>query len=341
MSRSDWSKRPLSVLQLLYAGFDAYSMHLCYNKIIKLNKEEITALFDKENNAFTKKHKLKSDLAKEQSLKIKISFIISFNGNLKNSGSLRNQEVDPMKFIPHDEYSAKHSLFHMYLALRKVELINGHDPNGNNNDDSYRCIQCNKILSNKTDTIEHLWSYHYNDIPSIYFLWQSPAYLCGCIKQIALASQNFVTEEDHLKCTICGKHLQKFRNLYTHFRMFHMVNQAPSEKVENEDNKSTELTVEDYSKVDSNIDLKLILYEHLNKTGKIDKDEKKCRICEKFLNDQKSLKNSESIQTSSVKIVDPRVHFDNESDLINHCWSNHPGIFISLWKHRPSPYPKD
>ena len=90
-------------------------------------------------------------------------------------------------------------------------------------------------------------------------------------------------------------------------------------------------------------DLKQILFDHLNKTSKINKEKKICHICESFLaeKDESSPNQQQPFSTSSVKIADPKVNFETEEELIEHCWNNHPGIFISLWKHRPSLYPKD
>lgn len=304
VSRSNWSQRPLSIQQLLYAGFDAYAMLLCYNKMTTISVDELISLFPKPDVVYTKKHKLKSEIVVEHPIKLKTKFNLSFADLTLNPLYLRNQEIEAMHFIPHEEYNTRYSLFYMYFAENLVVK----------NNEQYECKPCNLTFQTKEEVMDHLWSQHTDSIPKIYFLFQSPSYIIGCIKQIDLANDCLILDGNQVKCKICGRSFTKFRGLYTHCRMFH-AGVEPETKA---------------------VNIKHILFDNLSKTGKIDKEKRICHVCEQYL----SAENSQTPSTS-VKILSPAVSFDSEDQFLEHCWMNHSGVFISLWKHRPSPYTRD
>ncbi|OHS95930.1 Zinc finger, C2H2 type family protein [Tritrichomonas foetus] len=287
ISCSDWSHRPITIQQLLYCGFDAYAMYLCYQKLKSPDFDYQNYLNQPENNSSTTRKLVKT----QRSIKLKTKFIVEYSEKNELIDSLRKSENS---FLPHKEYNTKYSLFYAFLAQKRISMKN-----------HYICKDCQLEVSSENEIIDHLWNFHFNEIPSIYFVWQSPDYLKGCIKQIEIASNNLIQEENHVKCKECGKTLQEFRGLYTHCRMFH------SHSIEGTDN----------------LNLKLLLYEFYKKTKKISYAQSiggqlieesvdkamKCEICDLL--------------------------FIDENKMIDHCWNSHSEVFISLWKHRPSLYP--
>ncbi|OHS96142.1 hypothetical protein TRFO_37704 [Tritrichomonas foetus] len=303
VSCSDWSQRPISIQQLLYAAFDVYSMYKCYS-ILKTSKNlpELFYCTNSNQNHGQNLHSNKVSLQKKLKLLYeieKVEFDELSNQEMSISmKSLRNQDKNPVNFIHHDIYNTKWSLFYMLLDQKLVENFNNHQ---------FQCLICNISFDDKNLLINHLWDVHSHFIPQIFYLANSNDsnyYL----NKIQNAVNHEIYENNTVVCKECKMKVKNFRILYYHCSILH--------NRKNLDQTNTNEALNNFKTFENNnLTFKSLLYQlFVTQKYVINANNKfHCNLC--------------------------NLNFLNEKLLIDHCWSIHPGVFISLWKNKPSTYP--
>lgn len=298
VSRSNWENRPLTIKQILYASFDSYGMHRCYEVLCQrygeeLSKEYLPIVHQPAPNRCTQKKEkenLKQNFAIEnefvygtsQQIHIRCSYDVKFTSVESQQNLLRppNSNI----FIPRANYSTQYSLLeHFYF--------NG---NATKNDNHFTCQKCHLDFDTEEGLCSHVFYVHASDILEVYYPAQVPIYWLNCINQVILADNAMVMDPENkkraiFKCGNCQKAFTEFQQYYSHYRMFHY-------KFNNE--------------ISSLPDLPSILLAHLRKSGNVGGNT--CLVC------------NES--------------YENEELLKKHLWEEHGTYFTSLWKHHPRPY---
>ncbi|OHS96697.1 hypothetical protein TRFO_09863 [Tritrichomonas foetus] len=263
VSCSDWSKRPLSVKQILYAAFDAYAMRRCWEVLVKKFKEsEVietpivvkSKIRQKDENG---KHTVRKKRGKtgrtvpqmKKQFKPKFFFNVDF-ADVNDYLYLLNNDTDPKKFISRANYNPHESLTSRILCLNEIE------------NDFCRICHLNikeKDPENTNYLNDHIWKHHCNQIPAVYFPDQSPSYHNLILLEVHYANTHceVLNDTNEIKCTECQRIFPSFQCFYTHCKLSHtnMMNK------------------------DKTLSIKEILFEHLIITGKYDNETKICKIC--------------------------------------------------------------
>lgn len=205
ISRSDWSLRPLSVKQILYAAFDAYALYLCYKKLVEIyHRPGVIVKAPKEKIVKGKKQKEKIVLEPQNTRTIHVRF----DTDVPYRGPEIFRDITDLKnvYSPQDEYGPKFTLVN---HLQATGHINGHF-----------CIDCNQ---NYDDMLRHCWENHCACISHIYFPIQTPGFLYKVAQEIELSNMKITINEDGTAtCGICGKVCPRIHMAYSHIRLDHL-----------------------------------------------------------------------------------------------------------------------
>lgn len=249
VSTSDWSRRPLSTKQILYAAFDAHATYLCFHELLKryggpLVMETAVVIKRKREKEKTQPiikasgQRRKPQMMKQ--FKPKIDFRVKFVDVMKKLYLLKTNE--PPIFEPRPAYNPKQSLFNRWKTHQKVV--------GN------FCVECGQEYE---DIIEHVWNAHYSELSYVYFPDQTPKYNEMCLQQIQIADERvkLIENSDQVICTTCNRQFPSFHSFYAHCRIQHAI--TPDMNITS--------------------DAKQLLLQHLMTLKQI--EDTKCKICDK------------------------------------------------------------
>lgn len=192
VQRSDWSVRPLSILQILYGAHDSYAMLQVYRKIVEKYGEEIKV----DLNQKSEKDKKKKEIRKKVDKNVNCHFV---DLNRINLDDCNDDEIDEL--LSEEPPSLKEQLFK--LMVKKGEKVKDEDscfiqydneilplllPTQTKekrnqvlericltadlllrgivlcrNNEKFRCNICFKFLKDPVALIQHCFSRHSND----------------------------------------------------------------------------------------------------------------------------------------------------------------------------------
>jgi hypothetical protein len=239
VSCSDWSQRPLTVQQILYAAFDAYAVYQVYREV--LNRFggppyiETALVIKKKTRHASEKTKSKGGRRKPQLVKqVKPKFDPSVSFVDLSTFSSLLLSPDEAEFVPRSDYSPRQSLFEYLRAYDEIEC------NGNH----FRCNLCSRELIESP--VEHAWLCHFDCIAAVYFPDQSPRYLELALRQVhlAIAACERVSSADTLmRCAGCGRQFPTFHAFFRHNRLMHPADVDDSVRTDPRDLIAEYLTV--------------------------------------------------------------------------------------------------
>ena len=219
ISCSDWSLRPLSVLQVLYAAFDVYAMHLCYFELQRrFNEYEfiVTPLVARRSAKLNQHQKPKVEkkmtpISAKRTLYHMGSDVVPAFLDECDFVQYVKQDFEIEHFEPFESYTTKSCLYHRMKALNRIE-------------NDRRCVDCGLLFPNREELEAHLWSEHADEILKMFYLRQTPSFIAQLINQVVIAEMNIAKDkrDGPIKCKECGMTFNCFRALYTHCRIRHL-----------------------------------------------------------------------------------------------------------------------
>ena len=227
ISRSDWSKRPLTSKQILYSAFDAYGIYLCY-KVLKA-KFKKPGIFDPSKQ---QKHKIKDTQQKQH------KNVNENKGETWSSKVFRNERVFHLRFDPDvplrgfeifKEVKRDKPIFEEREIYNPMETLFSF-MNATNKIKNNFCNLCNKSFD---DIKLHCWVVHSDFIPHLYFPIQSDKFY-GRIKEEVFIGNNAIHLEGHeFKCGICERKHNNVHKAYSHIRLDHIDYVKGNEEAQN------------------------------------------------------------------------------------------------------------
>ncbi|EAY00495.1 3'-5' exonuclease family protein [Trichomonas vaginalis G3] len=218
MTTSDWTKRPLSVKQILYAAFDVYGLFLAVKSLKMKYKSQKIVQPPKQKSKKDRKRKDKTEKVKKEptpkSYRPVFTTDVAYRGSeIFDKSIIRKEKI----YEPTKEFGPKQTMLNHYLATGEVT----------NN----FCHICQKEFD---DIKSHVWDFHGEIIPNLYFPCQTPSYLKRVIHEIILGLSVFKeVEENNWECQICHRKLNTIHIAFTHARLEHakMIKQMPDMKL--------------------------------------------------------------------------------------------------------------
>jgi hypothetical protein len=212
VSSSDWSQRPLSTKQLLYAAFDAYAIFRVYWEIRGRfgggDVIETDIVMKRKRPKIPCRAKVKGKAFMAKQTKPKFDFRVDYVDILSFTHLLRINE-EPI-FVERPAYGPRISLFEYLRAYDEISV----QPSGR--------FYCNLCRQDVEDGVGHAWMKHFDQIVAVYYPEQAPSYLDGCLRQIHIANLHAeVLEPPKVKCTFCSRVMPTFHCYYTHCRLMH------------------------------------------------------------------------------------------------------------------------
>lgn len=227
VSCSDWSARPLSVQQVVYAAFDVYAMHVCYIEMQKLFEEftfVVTPAVARRTRGLASKSKPAKQLSPvsgRRAFHLKMKVSVAHIDKSEMMLLMKHPALGLSEFMRHEEYTTKWSLFYRFKALRRI-------------DGDFRCLDCNLRFPDRNELLTHLWSQHFDEVPLMGYLRQAPSFIHQVLGQVMIAKDNIVrsTLQDPVTCRACGAVFPRFRGLYTHCRIRHLDLSVVPERID-------------------------------------------------------------------------------------------------------------
>lgn len=230
VSCSDWSRRPLTVQQALYAAFDAYATFRIYQEIRRrFGGPEIihTEVVLKRKKRMPGQHQPKQKGKGRQ----KPQMIKQFKPKFVPTVEFHN--VDDFKYfhrLPYEtsfterkDYNPKRSVLEYLKAYKEIE---------EHNDGTGVCHLCR---AENIDALEHAWNFHADVLVQTYFPDQSPSYFALCLQNIKWAHMNSVVNIEELPkvaCAVCGRAFPSFHAYFTHSHLVHGRTYDPDMEVD-------------------------------------------------------------------------------------------------------------
>ncbi|EAY15216.1 Zinc finger, C2H2 type family protein [Trichomonas vaginalis G3] len=204
ISRSDWTVRPLTIKQCLYAVFDVYALYLCYSKLLEIYHKP---------GVIIKAPEMKTVKGKVQKEKCVIetpvkNIHVRFDTDVPYRGPEIFKEIMDYKNVCklQDEYGPKFTLINHLTATGHLK---GH-----------YCVDCQQSYD---DILKHCWVNHCGCISHIYFPIQTPGFLYKIAQEIELSNRKIkVNDDGTATCGICGKVCQRIHMAYSHIRLDHL-----------------------------------------------------------------------------------------------------------------------
>lgn len=216
VSVSDWTQRPLTVKQVLYAAFDAFGLYKCL-EVLKAKYKQ-TTIQKKPKTTTTKRTRCRTNKIKKmptpKSYHPVFNTDVAYRGDELFNGIFRDAPIYKVRNV----FGPKETMLEFYLARGEAT--------------ENSCKMCNMEFNNKNELKEHLWSKHGEVTPVLYFPLQTQSFLTRVIHEIQLGilySEEF--EEGRWRCKNCGKVTTSMHNTFTHARLEHykMLKTMPAE----------------------------------------------------------------------------------------------------------------
>jgi hypothetical protein len=260
ISMSDWSQRPLTVRQVLYAAFDAYATFRIYNEIRKVfGGPEIMASSQevkKPRIPGQKKSEAKSGDGRKRpqmSKQIKPKFDL----NVDFVPKIEPPPEEDREFVQREVYNCRVSLLEYLKTYNEIQI----------SENGWFCRLCDKLID---DPLNQSWSEHFSSIGGVYFPDQSPSYHEECLRQVHIANTKAICNRESLPkvtCSECSRVFPTFHCFYRHCRLMHNVEFADDGLV---------------------TDPRDLLLEHMRMT--FEASELKCCVCDLEFADENALK---------------------------------------------------
>lgn len=212
ISMSDWSQRPLTVKQVLYASFDVYAMYLCRQKIIEIfggsdfieTNVSIKTHAGKKGKSNKTKISTKTIPIRQLTIHPQFPLDVDFIDSTKIQEAIRNIDIEGHGFVPRRVYSPKVSL---YIYLYVSNQVNGN--------------YCEICKNSYDDILNHCWMNHFDRLLEVYYPDQVPQYLLDIQQQVQYANDMAIIQDNKIICSVCEKQFPSYHCFYTHCRMMH------------------------------------------------------------------------------------------------------------------------
>ena len=225
VSCSDWSRRPLSVQQALYAAFDGYATYRIYQKIKErfggpdFIKTEVvlkrkTRVPGERRQKEKGKGRSKPQMVKQ--FKPKFSPAVPF-GNVDDY-QVYVRLPEEASFKPREAYDPQHNVLAYMEAYKDIEI---------HEDGTGVCHICKE---EGIDPLEHAWNCHADVLVMSYFPDQPPSYCHYCLQHIKNACMNCTVDVEQLpkvSCSLCGRVFPSFHSYFTHSHLVHAKKYDP------------------------------------------------------------------------------------------------------------------
>lgn len=304
VQRSDWSVRPLSILQILYGAHDSYAMLQVYRKIIEKYGEEIKVDLTKKSDKDKKKKKDKPKVEK----KLECHFV-DINGIINDND---NDNIDEL--LSENPPSYKEQLFN--LCVKKGEKVKDEDS----------CF------------IEHS-----NEILPLLLPSQPKEKRNLVLERICLSAdlimRGIISSKGHdkFRCNICFKFLKDPIALIQHSFSRHLKEDENEENPKTNHNLDTKDVLLHFLIANKQVkcpfkvifddsELKKLAFEEEEDSDDSDSDSD---------SDEKD-DNSKNIvpltynKSDGIKCCLCNSKFDSVELLRNHCWLHHSDLFVGL-----------
>lgn len=306
VQRSDWSLRPLTILQILYGGHDSYAMLKVYHKIIEKYGKEIKPYVKKKTEKAKKTAKKKS------------------TGDVKKYRECHFFDID-------DYFNKKHVTINY-----DIKSDNWFDEKPASLKDLLFKYETNKGAPVKDE--DSCFIEYSNEVLSFLLPTKTKEKKVQVLEKICLTADLFLLGIIHqlndgtFSCQTCDKHLYDPVALIQHADSRHCKESSPDHNLDSKDVLLHYLTALNQVKcpfktVFDRSELQNMTIKEAESDDELQDEEEESEISKIYTNIIKPRTYQES---DGIKCLICKKDFDSVESLKNHCWLEHYDIFVKL-----------
>lgn len=307
VQRSDWSLRPLTILQILYGGHDSYAMLKVYEKIIEKYGPEIKPYVKKKTEK-EKKKKQKSKKDEDFIKKNREIHFIDLDDYFGKKHITLNYDLESDKWFDEQPASLP-NLLYKYEVSQKKDVKDEDSCFIENANEVLTFLLPTKTQEKKNKILERI-------------CLTSDLFLLGIIHQL---------KDGTFSCQACDKHLYDPISLIQHSESRHCKNSQPDHKLDSKDVLLQYLIAVNQVKgpfkvVFDKSELQNLTIQEAESDDEM-QEEEDCDIGKIYKDVITPRIYNES---DGIKCLICNKDFDSVESLRNHCWLNHYDIFVKL-----------